>query len=183
MGKGRLRSTWGVAMALLLAGCAHMTAPAAAQLDELLAFAEPATCEPAADHARLLAALVAGDANDGFRPGEVAAPPALVGAFGRVYARRHEGYWTVGAPVHGLLFGLPLIEIVHALPEGGDAGDVTYVFGAPVGSVEASLRRRGFPVRAGSDVPVGSVDAQQLGIGLRADPANPGRTLLTCGVL
>lgn len=164
-----------------LAGCAHMEQRGSAGLDEFLAFADPALCEPAPEHARFLSSMIAGDANEGFRPGRLIVPPNLRSAFGPVEVRRHDGWWTIGVAVTGRLYGLPLKEIVHALPEGGDAGDISYVFAAPAPHVEHALHARRFPAEIGEDVSLGPPDGLQHIMSLTADPDNKDRSVLTCG--
>lgn len=169
-------------LALLVAGCgprpATVRPPAPIALDALLGFSDPARCRVTADHARFLAAMVAGDGRGAVRAGRIDAPPALAAAFGPVTARRTDGYWVVGTSVSGTLYGLPLGRIDHALPEGGDAGDVTYRFDVPAAAAATTLRRRGFPVTAGRSTPI---DGGDLVMTLVANPRNPDFSLFGCG--
>ncbi|MES2755689.1 MAG: hypothetical protein V4659_13620 [Pseudomonadota bacterium] len=173
-------------LALTVAGCgprpAQLRPPLTAALDPLLGFSDPAHCRPDAGHARFLAGLIAGDADRGFKPGRVDAPASLAAAFGPVTARRADGYWVIGVATTGTLFGLPLGRIDHALPEGGDAGDVTYRFDVPVAVAAKALAARGFPVKAGAAVPigVGETDVEEV-MSLLPDPDSPARSLFGCG--
>lgn len=177
-----------IPLAATLAGCAHPEPPAvpgvassSPRLDELLAFADPRLCEPAPAHERFLAGMVAGDANTGFEAGRLLVPTDLKRAFGRIAVRRHDGWWTVGVPVRGTLFGLPLKEVVHALPEGGDPGDVSYIFVAPATLLEQVLRARGFPAKVGEDVQLGPPDGYKHYMTVRPDPDDKARSILSCG--
>ncbi len=166
---------------LLVAACAHPIATRhQLALDELLQFTSPTMCELSAPHRHLLDGMIAGDANAGFSPGFIHAPKGMRRLFGPIEVRRHDSYWTVEASVEGTLFGIPLVAIIHSLPEGGDAGDVTYVFDAPIATVESALRARGFPARAGQEVELGSPDLQVPVMALLVDPKSRGRTLLSC---
>lgn len=165
-----------------LAGCTHVERrPDPIALDSLLAFSDPKLCEPTAAHFRFLRSMIGGDANVGFRAGKLVAPARLRAAFDRIKVKRHDGWWTIGVPVRGSLFGLPLAEIVHSLPEGGDAGDETYVFDVPVQRVESVLRARGFPAKSGEDVQLGPPDGMAHLMSLRSDPDDARRTVFTCG--
>ncbi len=169
------------ALGLLAAGCAHRRpAPAAGPvaLDGLLGFADPARCKPTATHARFLADLVAPDGNGGFRAGKVDAPPELQRAFAPITVRRDQDYWVIGLGVTGTLYGLPLGRIDHALPVGGDPGDVTYRFDAPLATTASTLRTRGFPVEAGTSAPLAGSD---LVMTLVADPNDAKASLFGCG--
>ena len=168
------------ALGALVAGSAHHPARASA-LDESLAFAAPARCEPGPVLAKLLAAMVAGDANAGFRAGRVEVPPAHAGAFGPIYLQQHDGYTVIGVPVRGSLFGLPLVAIEQSLPEGGDSGQTHYRFKSDPKEAERVLAARGFPVKLGESVPIGPPDGQVHFIELLADPHHRGHALLTCG--
>lgn len=175
---------WSILATLaLLVGCTRPPATKGVSLDDVLAFSNPAMCESAPDHARLLSAMIAGDANSGFRPGRIVAPRAVRSAFGTIEVRRHDGFWTVGTPVRAMLFGLPLRRIDHALPEGGDPGDVSYSFEAPIADVERALRSRGFPVEAGKVIAVGPPDGYEFNVSLLRDPDDPRRAILSCGFL
>ena len=170
------------AAAALLCGCVHQPAAPAIAFDEPFTFADPARCEPGPALGKLLAAMVAGDANAGFRAGRVAAPASHAGAFGPVYLQRHGGFTVVGVPVHGgSLFGLPLVAVEQSLPEGGDPGQTHYRFRAAPEAAERALVARGFPVKLGQTVPIGPPDGYEHFIELLADPHHPGQALLSCG--
>jgi len=177
----------GVAAFLLaggLAGCAHIEQPSEpGGLETFLIFSNPALCQPAPGHERLLSGMIAGDANVGFRRGRLLVPARLREAFGPIQVRKHDGWWTIGAAVTGQIYKLPLKRIVHALPEGGDAGDVSYVFAAPIVHVERLLRAHGFPAEIGKDVPLGPQDGAGFVMSLLPDPENKDHTILTCGSL
>jgi len=148
-------------------GCAHTARPVGAPaLDALLGFADPALCRQS-------------DANEGFRAGHVLAPPGLRTAFGDVRVVKHDGWWEIGVPVAGTLFGLPVTRIFQALPEGGDPGGVTYAFVRPVAEVGRVLRDQGFPARAGEDVQLGPPDGYAHTLFLRRGTATT--SLLSCG--
>ena len=177
-----MRVAGAATLAAVLGGCVHAPSTSSpVALDGLLAFADASRCEPAAAHEQLLGAMVAGDANDGFRPGRVTASAELLPAFGPVRVRPHDGYTTVRVPVHGTLFGLPLVEIVQSFPEGGDPGDVGYRFGAPADVVQRAVNRIGMPARSGQSVTVGPPDGYEHYIELRPDPKRASHALLTCG--
>jgi hypothetical protein len=171
-----------IAFGLLVAGCTHRpptSVPAGpVALDALLGFADPARCKPTPGHARFLADLVAPDGKGGFKAGKVDVPPALARAFAPISVRRDADYWVIGLAVSGTLYGLPLGRIDHALPVGGDPGDVTYRFDAPLAATAATLRTRGFPVKAGNSVPLAGTD---LTMTLVADPKNAKASLFGCG--
>lgn len=150
-------------------------------LDSLLGFTDPATCATSEPHTRFLDAMVVGDANEGFRAGRLLVPGALLSAFGPIKVVRHDGWWTVGVAVRGTLFDLPVSRIDHALPEGGDPGDVTYEFAAPVERVEQVLRARGFPARAGKDVTLGPPDGYEHIMSLQAHPDDARLSQFGCG--
>lgn len=176
-----MKRTHSVLVMLALAGCAHSGARQLVRLDDFLAFSNPAMCESAPEHTRFLRALFAGDANDGFRPGLVLAPEAIRGAFGPIEVKRHDSWWSVTVPASGTLFGLKLRQIAHALPEGGDPGDVTYSFEASLDDVARALRERGFPAKAGASVEMGPPDGYAYELSVTADPDRAGRTHFSCG--
>ena len=169
--------------ALILAAGARPAQPPEAALDLFLGFTDPKLCKESAAHARFLQSLIEGDANDGFRAGNPVVPNRLKPAFGVVEVKRHDGWWTIGIPVRGSLFGLPLVRIEHALPEGGDPGDVTYSFRAPVDRVERVLRARGFPARANAAVRLGPPDGYDFRMSLHPDPEDAKQSLFGCGYL
>ena len=129
----------------------------------------------------MLGAMVAGDANEGFRAGTVEVPASHASAFGPVYIQRHDGHTVIGVPVRGSLFGLPLVAIEQSLPEGGDPGETHYRFLAAPEAVARALGARGFPVKLGQSVTIGPPDGYEHFIELTADPSLTGHTLLSCG--
>ncbi len=172
-----------VAIAIIIGGCVHRP-PETSQplvLDELLAFADPASCAPGASYAILLGEMVAGDANVGFRPGKVAAPVRYAAAFGRVNLQSHEGYTVIGASVRGTLYGLPIVAVEQSLPDGGDPGETHIRFRAAPDAVERVLAERGFRAKLGQSVAIGPPDGYEHFIELIVDPVHPGHTLLSCG--
>ena len=175
----------GLAAALTLAGCAG---PAAAPrprsaLDSLIAFSNPAMCEMTPESAALLAGMVRiiPDVNreDWITPGKVRAP--LHDRFGPITMARHEGWRSVTTRTRGTLWGLPLVAIHQAFPEGGDPGSVDFEFAASAEDVERQARARGFVARAGQTVPMGPIDALQPVITLVPAPDRPRHSLLGCG--
>jgi len=172
-----------LAVMALLGGCAHRpgATPRAIALDELLAFAEPSRCEAAPVHTNLLGAMIAGDANVGFRPGRVVAPSPQSSAFGNVYLHPYDAHTVIGVPVRGTVFGLALVAIEQSLPEGGDPGETHYRFKAEPAFVERVLAGRGFPVKLGQTVVIGPPDGYEQFIALTVDQVYPGHTLLSCG--
>jgi hypothetical protein len=172
-----------LAAMVTLGACAHSPSPGghALALDELLSFANPALCEPSTGQLNVIDAMVAGDAETGFRPGRVRAAPPYSPAFGRVSVTRFEHYTVATVPVRGTLFGLPVVAIEQSLPHGGDPGDTSYRFNAAPELVERVLSARGFPVKLGRTVPVGAPDGYQHFIELIADPTYSGHALLSCG--
>lgn len=172
-----------VGTAIALAGCAHVPQGGgqATDLSALLAFAQPARCEPGEAHARLLGTMVAGDANVGFQAGRIDAASPYARSFAQVYLHPHEGYTVIGVPVQGLLFGLPLVAIEQSLPDGGDPGETHYRFRADPARVQSALTGQGFPPNMQRIVIVGPPDGYEHFIELTADPRIPGHTLLTCG--
>lgn len=172
-----------LALAAALSACAHRPSAQTAgiALDELLAFSDPRLCQPSEAHARMLAGMVAGNANEGFRAGRIDASKSHSAAFGKIFVRRFQHYSVVGVPLSGTLFGLPILSIEQALPEGGDPGDVTYRFQAKVESTQRALRARGFPAEAGRAVQMGPPEGYEHVIELLADPKRSDQTLLNCG--
>lgn len=172
-----------LALAIIVGGCVHRPSGTSQPLalDELVSFADPATCSPGTGHAEFLGAMIEGDANVGFRPGKIVAPNRYASAFGQVYLQDHEGYTEIGAAARGTLFGLPIAAVVQSLPEGGDPGETHYRFEAHPETVQRVLAERGFPVKLGQSVLIGPPDGYEHFIELIVDPVHPGHTLLSCG--
>ncbi|MDQ3144278.1 MAG: hypothetical protein M3Q57_05295 [Pseudomonadota bacterium] len=166
---------------LALAGCTHLPLTRATALDPLLAFSDPSRCEQSPVHARLLDEMVVGDANEGFRPGRIAAPQPFAQALGPIFIEKHDNFTVVGTPVRGTLFGLPLVRIEQAFPDGGDPGDISYTFETAVIALERELIARGFPAKAGQTVSMGPPDGYDHVIQLMSDPSYRGRAMFTCG--
>jgi hypothetical protein len=172
-----------IAALVALGGCAHAPAPGPQPmaLDALLAFADPARCEPGPHQAKLLGEMIAGDANAGFRAGRIVLGQPYSRAFGPIRVEPHDGYTAISVSVRGSLFGLPITALVQSLPEGGDPGETHYRFKAAPETVERVLASRGFPVKLGHTVPIGPPDGYEHFIELVADPVHPGHVLLSCG--
>ena len=150
------------------------------KLDALLAFDNPALCRESKTLARLMGAMMRGDANIGFRPGKIVVPSYFRPAFGKISVRREDGFWVVRVPVRGVWLGMPVLEMAQALPEGGDPSDVYFTLGVPVSEAETKLKAAGFPVVAGSAVSLGEPDGYDHQMSLYADPKTPGQSLFGC---
>lgn len=172
-----------IAAMVALGGCAHSPAnrPEGLEMEPLLGFADPARCDPAPAHAGMLAGMITGNADVGFRAGRIVVPARYARLFGPVYRQPHDNYTVIGASVRGSLFGLPLAAIEQSLPEGGDPGETHWRFNASPEMVERVLAARRFPVELGRAVPIGPPEGYEHFIELIADPLHPGHTLLTCG--
>jgi hypothetical protein len=149
-------------------------------LDAFLSFTNPTICEAAPAHDRFIRAMVGGDANAGFRPGRLVVPDRLRSAFGSIRVEQHDGYWTIGLPVSGTMFGLPLRRIVQWSPEGGDPGGVAYHFNVPAEELAGALRARGFPAKVGEAVQLGPPDGYEYTLEVRPDPDQQGGALFSC---
>ena len=177
-----MKATAALVPLLALAGCAHMPmARGSAALDPLLAFSDPSRCEQSLAHTRLLNEMVAGDAEEGFRPGRIVVAQPFGQAFGPIFVDRVGDFTVVGTPVSGTLFGLSLVSIEQAFPDGGDPGDVTYTFETTVTNLEGQLVARGFPAKAGQTVSMGPPDVYDHVIQVLPDPSNRGRAMFLCG--
>ena len=150
-------------------------------LDPLLSFTSPALCEPGPALSAFLGGMTEGDANEGFRPGRIVAPPAVSRALGRVRLRKADGEWLTSVPARGTWLGLPVVAIHQDHPEGGDPGGFQIEFAAPPAETERRLKAAGFPARADVEVELGEPDGYAHLMTLEAVPGRPGRSLFRCG--
>ena len=178
-----MRHPFALMMLAALGGCIHGPSQYSRgmALDDVLAFADPARCEPGPAQTKLLAAMVGGDANDGFRAGRLDVPRPHSQAFGAISLERRDHYTVIALPLRGTLFGLPITSIEQSLPEGGDPGEVHYRFASAPETVERVFVSRGFPVKLGSAVQLGPPEVYEHVIELVPDPVRPGHALVTCG--
>ncbi len=89
-----------------LGGCATLPEGSRApSLDPLLSFADPALCEPGPAFSAFLGGMTKGDANDGFRPGRIVAPPEISRHLGPVRVRKADGYWVASVAAAGRWMG------------------------------------------------------------------------------
>jgi hypothetical protein len=168
-----------------LAGCAHSPHAAGGPLalDGFLAFSDPKRCDLTGAHERFFRALWTGNPeNEDVRPGTVVAPKNVRRAFGPVTVRSEGDYRLVEVAVAGTMLDLPLARIIHALPVGGDPGDVIYTFAAPIGKVEEALRAAGFPAKANETVHLESDGAYDHVMYLIPDPKRAGHTIFGCAL-
>jgi hypothetical protein len=150
-------------------------------LDPLLAFTNPARCEPSPTLDTFLGGLAQGDAEAGFRPGRIVAPPQLVPHIGRIKVKKTRSYWVVSVRTRGSWLGMPVFAVHQAFPQGGDPGDFQFELGVPVAEAERRLRAAGFPAETDVDVAVGEPDAYAHLMTLVATPGWPRRSLFGCG--
>ncbi|WP_145987961.1 hypothetical protein [Sphingosinicella microcystinivorans] len=171
-----------VAIALVLAACATGQSRRAVvvDLDNLLAFARPETCERSPQHEAFMNAMVRID-NETVYPGRIAASHALSAAFGPIQYRRADGYQVVSTSVSGRWLGMRLLEISQSFPEGGDPGDFHFVLDVPLEQVRERLRAAGFPVTTQEMISLPDSDGYEHSLTLARSPANADHTIFGCG--
>jgi len=176
-----------VAIAALVSGCMPRQSSGPVALDALLSFEDPALCNLSPETARFLQAMVAidpdavVDPDRHLRVGQIAAPAPLIRAFDKVEMTRHDGWTSFVVRTSGTMLGLPLYAIHQTYPEGGDPGEFSFEFAAPVAAVFSTLRKNGFPVEIDKDVSLGEPDGYERFVSLQESPDAPQRSLLTCG--
>jgi hypothetical protein len=176
-----------VVIAALASGCTPRQSSAPGALDPLLSFADPALCTLSPETERFLQAMVVinpdavVDPDRHLRVGQILAPAPFIGAFDKVEKTRHDGWTSFSVRTSGTMLGLPLHAIHQTYPEGGDPGELSFEFAAPVAAVVSTLRANGFPVEIDNDVSLGQPDGYERFVSLQESPDAPQRALLTCG--
>lgn len=167
-----------IAASIALAGCATLPDPSV-NLDGLLSFANPATCEQSAKLHAFMDAMVLGHSEVGFRPGTIKTSAKLTSAYGPVRIERPRDHTVASISVAGTWLGMRVTKIQQWFPDGGDPGGFGIELDTPVEEARRRLVQAGFPV-AGEEAEV--IDDYDYTIHISLTPAKGGGALFACDV-
>lgn len=156
-----------MASAALLGACAggeHRLTPGqnAGDLDELLAFKNPAECEPGKPLKTLYDTMAAYDAAFQPQPRRPDLPARFAGAAGEpVVISREPDHAVISMALKGQWKGLPVQAVEGIYGIESDAFGLAIVFNAPLERAKAALQKNGF---ANSTAEPGDVELGDVGL-------------------
>lgn len=168
-----------VASAALLGACAggeHRLAPGqnAGDLEELLAFKNPAECEPGTPLKTLYDTMAAYDAAFQPQPRRPQLPQRFAGAAGEpVVINRAADHAVISMTLRGQWKGLPVQAVEGIYGIQSDAFGIAIVFDAPLARTQAILRESGFTTSTAEPAKAGVTEESAFG---RAEVTGDERT-------